>query len=170
MENELIKSEKDGWIFIGEIEFKYSPFSKYIDDEPVFMYARSYTNKEQTKIHYEYGFGRGINTPTYMSYFILEKRYSITTVLQFYISHDMECSGASGRYIMLANKQACRLAGMTEWILPNEQFLNKEIELENLEKLWRTDKENKVIAEFQNNRYASDESKEKVLKEGRYKT
>ena len=166
---ELHLSEIKGWIFIGEIEFKYSPFSKYIDDEPVFMYARSHTNEEKTKVYYTYGFSRGIICPEHLSYFELEKRYSITTILQFYISHDIECLGADGRYIMPANRQAFRLAGMTEWILPNDKFLNKEIELDDLEKLWRTDKEKKKIDEYQSNRYASNEDKKKALDQGFYK-
>ena len=169
METKLNKYEKEGWIFIGEIEFKYNPFSKYKDEEPVFMYACSHMNEENTKVYYMYGFGRGINTVIYLSYFQLEKRYSITTILQYYISHDMICNGVEGRYELPANKQACRLAGMQEWIYPNEKFLNKEIELSNLEKLWRTDKEEKIIEEFMHNDYASDESKQNCRKNGYYK-
>lgn len=163
------ENEIDGWIFIGEIEFKYNPFSKYIDEEPVFMYVRSISNKEKTETSYLYGFGRGILTPTLMTYFELEKRYSITTILQWFISHDQICKGADGRYELPSNKQAVRLAGMTEWILPNDEFLTKKIEIEDLEKLWRTDKENKWIEEFQHNKYASENAKKDVLMNGRYK-
>jgi len=166
---ELNRFEREGWIFIGEIEFKYNPFSKYMDDEPVFMYTKSYMNEENTKVYYMYGFGRGVKCPTYLSYFELEKRYSILTVLQWYISHDIICSGAEGRYQLPADKQSVRLAGMKEWILPNDKFLNKELELEDIEKLWRTDKENKKIEEYQNNEYASKEDKKRVLEKGFYK-
>lgn len=169
MKEELGRFEKEGWIFIGEIEFKYNPFSKYRDDEPVFLYVKSSYHEVQNKMWYYYGFGRGINTPTHMTFFELDKRYSITTLLQWFISHDQVCTGVQGRYELPANKQACRLAGMQEWIYPNEDFLNKKIELDDLEKLWRTDKEKKVIEEYQHNKYASKEDKEKVLKEGAYK-
>lgn len=166
---ELNKNEKSGWIFIGEIEFKYNPFSKYIDDEPVFMYVKTAYHEIQNTMWYYYGFGRGINSPTYMTYFEFDKRYSLTTLLQWFISHDQICSGAEGRYELPSSKQACRLAGMTEWILPNEDFLNKKIEIDDLEKFWRTDKETKQIIEYQNNRYASKENKKEVLEKGFYK-
>jgi hypothetical protein len=165
----MIKEEKEGWIFIGEIEFKYNPFSKYKDDEPVFMYVKTSIDLDDTKMWYYYGFGRGILAPTYMTFFELDKRYSLTTILQCFISHDQIFRGVNGTCKLNANIQACRLAGMTEWILPNEDFLNKKIEMEDLEKNWRTDKESKKIEEFQDNNYASDEQKSKVLKEGMYK-
>jgi hypothetical protein len=165
----MIKEEKEGWIFIGEIEFKYNPFSKYKDDEPVFMYVKTSINLDGTKMWYYYGFGRGILNPTYMTFFGLDKRYSLTTILQYFISHEIIFKGVNDTYKLAANLQACRLAGMTEWILPNEDFLNKKIEIEDLEKNWRTDKESKKIEEFQDNKYASDEDKAKVLKEGIYK-
>ena len=168
-EKKLKETEKEGWIFIGEIEFKYNPFSKYKDDEPVFMYVKTSINLDNTKMWYCYGFGRGIHTPTYMTFFELDKRYSLTTILQWFISHDQVCSGANGRYELPADKQACRLAGMTEWILPIEDFLNKKIEIEDLDKNWRTDKENKIIESIQNNKYFSDEDIAKILKEGYYK-
>ena len=170
MEEALKECEKQGWIFIGEIEFKYNPFSKYKDDEPVFLYVKPNLNEEQTNLSYIYGFGRGIHSPTFLSYFEMKKRYSITTILQYFISHDHICSGVNGRYELPASKQLqCRLAGTTEWILPNEDFLNKKIEIDDLEKLWRTDKETKIIENYQNNQFASKETKEKVLKEGLYK-
>ena len=162
------EAEKEGWIFIGEIEFKYNPFNKYRDDEPVFMYVKFISYKEG--VYYRYGFGRGITTPHLMTVFDLEKRYSITTVLQWFISHDQVCTGSTGKYELLAMKQGARLAGMTEWILPNEDFLNKKVEVENLEKIWRTDKENKIIAQYLVNEYASDENKAEILKKGRYRT
>ena len=165
----MMKSEKEGWIFIGEIEFKYNPFSRYEDDEPVFMYVKTSISLDGTKMWYYYGFGRGITSPTHMTFFEFDKRYSLTTILQWFISYDQVFTGVNGMYQLLANKQAVRLAGMTEWILPNEDFLYNKIEIENLEKNWRTDKESKKIEEFQDNKYASDELKKEVLREGFYK-
>jgi hypothetical protein len=169
MEETLKECEKQGWIFIGEIEFKHSPFSIYIDNEPVFLYAKTVLNEEQTNVFYIYGFGRGINTPTRLFNFEMKKRYSITTVLQWCISHDVIFSGPDERRELSGNKQAVRLAGMTEWIFPNEDFLNKKTEIYDLEKLWRTDKEAKIVEQFQKNQFASKEDKEKALKEGFYK-
>jgi len=169
MEETLKEYEKQGWIFIGEIEFKHSPFSIYIDNEPVFLYAKTVLNEEQTNLSYIYGFGRGIKTPTRLFNFEMKKRYSITTILQWCISHDIIFSSPDERRELSGNKQAVRLAGMTEWILPNEKFLNNEIGIDDLEKLWRTDKEAKIVEQFQNNSFANKEDKEKALKEGYYK-
>jgi len=167
---ELRLAEKEGWIFIGEIEFKYSPFSKYRDDEPVFMYMKAAVNEKEQKVDYWYGFSRGIACPTYLSYFTLDKRYSINTVLQFYISHDiiLQRDPNGNRPILPSEKQAYRFAGSKEWVYPNDDFLNKRIELDDLEKLWRSDKEQKWIDEYMHNQYASEEDKNNVKTNGRY--
>jgi len=140
------RSEERGWILIGEIEWGDSyPFGKYKDDErPHFFYTRTFKGNED-KTYYEYTFGLGFIDPSYLCFnWVEEKRYSINTLLTSFISHDLvfEYSPMSGgRPILPSNKLQIRLVGSKDWLYPDVDFLNKKIDMDELELKFRTDKE-----------------------------
>ena len=133
-------SEKQGWILVGEVEWgEHFPFGKYKEEEAYFLFMRSrLSSNEET--YYEYSFGKTFTNPTAECwYFEYKKRYSINTILTSFISRDLQFQGL-GNPTLNSEYLKIRLIGSKEWLYPNIDFLNKKIDMDELEKKFRSSK------------------------------
>jgi hypothetical protein len=150
-EKAIKRSEKEGWILIGEVEWgEIYPFGQYSDNErPHFLYCKTTIDKKG-KAWYGYTFGLNFLDPTYLCwYWEEEKRYSINTILTSFISQDLifQASPEGRHYInpeKVGEKLRIRLCGCTDWLYPDIDYLLKKIDMDELELKFRTDKEKNI--------------------------
>lgn len=134
------RSEEQGWIVIGELEWgDHFPFGKFKEEEPYFLFARSVL--EDNTASYDYCFGKLFINPMLEGWwFRFDKRYSINTILTFFISQDLQFEGM-GRPILKSEHLKIRLVGSKDWLYPNIEFLQNRIQLDDLERNFRSNKE-----------------------------
>lgn len=162
IKNRLDKLEKQGWILIGELEYEgNNPFGTGRGDlEPFFLYVK------YSEYGYTYSFCKGITSVCVFDYFILEKRYSINTILCSYISQDRLYGRLdNGNWLgQKADGLKIRLTGYKDWIEVDEDFLNGKINLAELEQKFRTEKEKEWFASFQDNEFCTNKEEMKTAK------
>lgn len=132
-------SEEKGWILIGEVEWgDYFPFGKFREEEPYFLFMRADINHEEIK--YIYSFSKNFCRPLDEGWgFVFNKRYSINTILTFFISQDLQFQGM-GNPVLKSKYLKMKLVGNKDWLYPDVDFLNRKIDMDELEKKFRSDK------------------------------
>lgn len=133
------RSEEQGWIVIGELEWgDHFPFGKFKEEEAYFLFARSIVGDE--KASYEYCFGKIFTNPMLEGWwFNFDKRYSINTILTFFISQDLQFA-SMGNPVLKSEHLKIRLVGNQDWLYPNVEFLNGVMQMDELEKKFRSNK------------------------------
>lgn len=145
MEKRIQKVVQEGWILIGEIEYdKKSPFPTF-DNEPFFLYVRCVINNNICE--YCYSICKGLLSIRVFDYFSFSTRYSINTILCWYISADRDHGRLpSGHHLVTTSHELkIRLVGYRDWIEVDDDFLHNRINLDELELRFRSDKEERHI-------------------------
>lgn len=160
-------SEKEGWILIGELEWgDVFPFSSYKFEKgelPWFLFTKVRFDKE-SPIYY-YSFATSLIAAK-MSDWILAypTRYSVNTILTDFISRDFVYQYSplrGGKPIRKSEDLKIKLVG-SDWIYPNKEYLNKEINIEELESLFRSDREKDWRDKMMKNKYMSEDDKKNL--------